>query len=50
MNNELPKDDQPAETSAATKKSWLKPTAAVVEARRAESNPGSGADGNNCHS
>jgi|GEM_PF-5816246 len=51
MKTELPNDEYPAEAFAITKKNWVKPVAAVVEARRAEAAPGSGADGiGNCHS
>ncbi|HEX8573279.1 MAG TPA: hypothetical protein VF759_11070 [Allosphingosinicella sp.] len=51
MKTELPKDDHPAAAFAITKKSWLKPSAAVVETRRAEGTPGTGVDGmTTCHS
>lgn len=50
MKTELPRDGHSAEAFAITKKSWLKPTAAVVEARRAEAAPGTGLDGGTCHS
>ena len=51
MKTDLPRDDHPAEAFAISKKSWLKPTAAVIETRRAEAAPGTGVDGmTTCHS
>ena len=51
MKTELPENDLPAEAFPSTKKIWLKPTAAVIETRRAEGTPGTGVDGmTTCHS